>query len=124
MIEKRWSPKNINRAVSRVVRMFRWASQNELVPPALYHGLKSVEGLKAGRSDAKETEPVKPVPQAYVDAVLAKVSAPIGASIRARRSKSSRRSFRFPSEGRARCRVSRAAVSDTSRSLPTMTRLW
>ena len=72
MIEKRWSRKNINRAVSRVVRMFRWASQNELVPPALYHGLKSVEGLKAGRSDAKETEPVKPVPQAYVDAVLAK----------------------------------------------------
>jgi len=82
MIEKRWSRKNINRAVSRVVRMFRWASQNELVPPALYHGLKSVEGLKAGRSDAKETEPVKPVPQAYVDAVLAKVSAPIGAVIR------------------------------------------
>jgi integrase len=82
MIEKRWSRKNINRAVSRVVRMFRWASQNELVPPSLYHGLRSVEGLKAGRSEAKETKPVKPVPQAYIDAVLALVSPPVGAVIR------------------------------------------
>ena len=33
-------------------------------PPAVHHGLKAVSGLRKGRSEARESEPVKPVPEA------------------------------------------------------------
>jgi integrase len=59
----------VNNRMERVKRMFRWATENELVPPSSYHGLLAVRGLKRGRSDAHETAPVRPVPLALVDAV-------------------------------------------------------
>jgi integrase len=49
------------------------------------HGLQAVAGLRAGRSGARETEPVKPVPDAFVDAVLAFVSPQVGAMIELQR---------------------------------------
>jgi integrase len=60
----------VNQRVGRVRRMFRWCVENELVPPSVLEGLRAVRGLERGRSRASETEPVKPVPQAWVDAVL------------------------------------------------------
>jgi integrase len=59
-----------NQRVGRVRRIFRWAVENELVPPSVLHGLQAVRGLQKGRGGARETEPVKPVPLAYVEAVL------------------------------------------------------
>ena len=50
--------------------MFRWASRDELVPAGVYHGLLAVDGLQRGRSQARETEPVGPVPEEHVSAVL------------------------------------------------------
>ena len=46
--------------------------KEELVPGTVYHALQTVEGLRRGRSDARETEPVKPVPNAFVDDTVAK----------------------------------------------------
>lgn len=66
-----WSRKTINQRVGRIVRMFKWAVGEELVPPAVHHGLAAVGGLQRGRTDARENEPVEPVADATVEATLA-----------------------------------------------------
>ena len=60
----------INKQIGRVVRVFKWASSEELVPVTVHMALATVEGLKRGRSDAKETEPIPPVDDAIVDATV------------------------------------------------------
>jgi hypothetical protein len=45
----------VNRRTSHVVRFFKWAVENELVPPSVHHGLKAVSGLRKGRSGVRET---------------------------------------------------------------------
>jgi integrase len=60
----------INQRVKRIRRMFRWATENELVASSVLHALDAVPGLRRGRTDAKEHEPVKPVPRAVVEDTL------------------------------------------------------
>lgn len=60
----------INHRVSRIKRVFKWAVSEELVPGSVYHALGAVTGLRFGRTDARESEPVKPVPGEHVDAVF------------------------------------------------------
>jgi site-specific recombinase XerD len=81
MIDANLCRTSINRRISRIRHVFRWGIQNELVPAAVYHGLQAVEGLKAGRSEACESAPVRPVTQEYIDAVLPFVSRQVGAMI-------------------------------------------
>jgi integrase len=69
MIDASLSRTTINQRVGRIVRVFKWAASEELVPTLVYQSLKTVAGLPKGRSEAKETEPVGPVPDARVDAV-------------------------------------------------------
>jgi len=69
MVELGWARTNINKMVSRIKHVFRWATENELVSPEVYHGLRAVSGLKWGRTKAKETEPVRPVPEAHIEAI-------------------------------------------------------
>jgi integrase len=66
MIQAGWSRKVINQRIGRVKRMFKWAVSEELVPPAVFHGLLTVSGLQLGRTAARETAPVKPVAQEVV----------------------------------------------------------
>jgi hypothetical protein len=42
----------INKRVRHIVRMFRWAAENEMVNATVHHALKTVPGLKRGRSEA------------------------------------------------------------------------
>jgi integrase len=49
--------------------MFKWAVENELVDLAVYQACKAVSGLRRGRSQARDTEPIKPVPQDEIDAI-------------------------------------------------------
>jgi integrase len=51
----------VNQRIGRVRRMFKWAVEQEVVPPAVMLGLQAVRGLQRGRSAARETEPVRPV---------------------------------------------------------------
>lgn len=76
------SRKSVNEYSARVKRCFRWGTEQELVPPSVFHGLQAVAGLKKGRSDARETAPIKPVSQALIDAVLPNVRPQIAAMIR------------------------------------------
>ena len=59
----------VNDYTSAIRQVFKWAVSHEMIPPAVYHGLATVEGLTAGRSEARDTEPVKPVLEAHVQAV-------------------------------------------------------
>jgi integrase len=82
MIEKKWCRKSVNDQTARIKHVFKWAVENELVPPSIYHGLIAVAGLKVGRSGARESAPVRPVSQEQIDAILKHVSRQVSAMIR------------------------------------------
>jgi integrase len=66
MIEADLCRSYVNKRVNMVRRMFRWAVEEELVPPSVFHGLQAVMGLRRGRSGAREGEPVRPIAEAWV----------------------------------------------------------
>ena len=75
----------INRRVRLIVRGFKWAVAEGMVPPSVHHGLKAVDGLKKGRCGVRESAPVKAVPDAFVDAILPHVSRQVAAMIQLQR---------------------------------------
>ena len=75
----------INARINRIRRMFKWAVENELVDARLLHALQAVAALKQGRSSARESEGVKPVPEPYVEAVLPFLSEPVRAMVQLQR---------------------------------------
>lgn len=82
MIEDGLARTSINKNVSRIRRMFRWGVENEYVPVDVLTALQSVAGLRKGRSQAKESEPVKSVPGEHVEAILPSVSQRVANMIR------------------------------------------
>jgi integrase len=80
-----WCRTVVNRNVLRVRQMFRWAVGNELVPSSVYEALKAVPGLRRGYSTARESDPVRPVPDEYVDALKPHVSKQVWAIIELQR---------------------------------------
>ncbi len=71
----------VNRYVSRIKHLFKWGVSKEMLPPAVHQALACFEGLKRGRTDAPEPEPVRPVADALIDAVEPHVSAQVWAMI-------------------------------------------
>jgi len=74
-----------NRHTAGVRRLFKWAAARELAPASVWHALATVEGLRRGRSVARETEPVRPVSDAAVDATLPHLSSVVRAMIQLQR---------------------------------------
>lgn len=60
----------INKLLGKVVRIFKWAASEELVPVTTWQALTTVGGLKRGRSPAREARKVQSVDDAHVDAIL------------------------------------------------------
>lgn len=60
----------INHRIDRVRRVFKWAASEELVQVTSYEALRTLAGLRCGRSGARESKPVGPVDDATVDATL------------------------------------------------------
>jgi integrase len=75
----------INKQVGRIKRMFAWAVEEELVPVTVHQALLRVKGLKKGKGQAREKPRVKPVPDAFVDAVLPHVPPTIRTMIEVQR---------------------------------------
>jgi integrase len=73
--------KCINKLIARVRRMFGWAVEEELVPVEVHHALRRVKGLRRGKSAARETRRVRPVPDAHVRAVLPLVPPAVAAMV-------------------------------------------
>jgi integrase len=75
-----WCRNLVNRQAARIKQVFKWAVSEELIPAsrvnpdgsitAVYEALRTVSGLKRGKTEARESEPVGPVADAHVDAVL------------------------------------------------------
>lgn len=70
MIATGWNRNTINARIGQIKQVFRWAVSVELVPASVYQGLLAISGLRRGRSAARESEPVRPVPEAHVDSTL------------------------------------------------------
>ena len=75
----------INNRVNRIKRVFKWAVSEELIPTRIYEGLRTVAGLRYGRTTARETEPVKPVSDHAVEPVLPFVAPQVAAMIKLQR---------------------------------------
>jgi integrase len=85
MIEAKLSRTTINYRLGKVRRFVRWAVEAELAPADLYHRLCAVAPLRAGREGVREREPVRPVPDEHVEAVLPRVRPPVRAMIELQR---------------------------------------
>jgi len=75
----------INKDTDRVKRLFRWAATKRLVPVSVCQLLGTVAGLRAGRTAAKERDPVKPVADEHVRATLPCLSPQVAAMIQLQR---------------------------------------
>jgi integrase len=73
--------RHINQRVGRIKRLFKWGVAEELVPPSTFQALQAVDGLRYGRTEARETEPIKPVLEAWVEAILPYVAPTVRAMI-------------------------------------------
>jgi integrase len=60
----------VNKLMPIITRCFKWAVAEELIPASVYHGLTTVEGLKKGRTTAREPAPILPVEETLVAATL------------------------------------------------------
>lgn len=60
----------INQNISRIKHIFKWGVANEIVPETVYRRLATVEGLKRGKTEAPDRDPVLPVDDVIVDATL------------------------------------------------------
>lgn len=74
MIALGWKRKAINKQIGRIRRCFKWAVQYELISPDTLVALKTVPGLRRGRSEAAESIPVMPVSDAAVESIRPFVS--------------------------------------------------
>lgn len=61
----------INGYTAIVRQFFKWAVRKQMVPPIVLHSLSAVDGLRRGRSEAREPEPIRPVAEATIAATSA-----------------------------------------------------
>jgi len=85
-IQAYWASKGrarrtVNGYVAQIKRMFRWAVARELVPASVWHGLEAVEGLRAGRSPARDAKVILPVSDSDIAAIRDLVPPPVWALI-------------------------------------------
>lgn len=66
----RYSRTHINKMVGVIKRAFKWAVGEELIEAEVWQKLQAVVGLQYGRSDARETDPVRPVDPAILAETL------------------------------------------------------
>jgi hypothetical protein len=85
MIEAGWVRRHINHCIGCIKRCFKWAAGEEIIPGSVPHALWAVDGLKRGRTNAKESSPVLPVEDVVVEASLPYMSPPVKAMVQLQR---------------------------------------
>jgi integrase len=73
---------NINSTIGRIKRMFRWGVECEYVPPSIHTALMAVAGLRSGRTEARESKPVRPVAEGTVNDTLPCLNPTVAAMVR------------------------------------------
>ena len=85
LIDAGWRRSVINQAMCFIRGIFRWAAAAEIVPIAVHEALRAVEALRRGRTAARESEPIRPVPAAHIRAVRPHISRQVWAMIQLQR---------------------------------------
>ncbi len=75
----------VNKRIGVIKRMFKWGVSRSLVPPTVFTALSTVEGLRMGRTVARESTPVLPVADELVDATLPHLPAVVADMVRFQR---------------------------------------
>lgn len=60
----------INKVMKRVIRIFKWAAGEGMVPPTVHQGLSCVDPLKRGRTQAPDVAPITAVESSLVAATI------------------------------------------------------
>ncbi len=81
MMKNDWSRGVVNSAVGLIRRVFGWGVEEGIVKADVLVALRAVRALERGRTDARETDPIKPVPDAYIDAIKPHVSRQVWALV-------------------------------------------
>ena len=61
MIGIGWCRTLINKRIDRLKRAIKWSVAEELIPVSVYEAVRTLSGLRRGRTEARESKPVKPV---------------------------------------------------------------
>lgn len=85
MIGLGWSRRSINSQVGRVRRIFKWCASQEKIPASIAQALMMVDGLRRGRSKARETSPVRPVDDATINATIEHLPTVVADMVRVQR---------------------------------------
>jgi hypothetical protein len=75
------SRKVVNQRIDHIKRVFKWAVSEELVPASVYEALRTVAGLRRGRSGTYDRPKVRPVPPKHVEAVQPFLSLQVAAMV-------------------------------------------
>jgi hypothetical protein len=68
-----WCRTHANRQIKRVCQVFSWAVGQEMIAAQVHQALLAVEPLRKGRSEARETAPIRCVAEQHVDQVIVKL---------------------------------------------------
>ncbi|MCA8942520.1 MAG: tyrosine-type recombinase/integrase [Planctomycetes bacterium] len=72
----------VNARTRRIVMLFRWAAEMELVEPSVWHGLQAVRGLRRGESNqVTESRGIQAVPWEVVEATLEHLNPVVAAMV-------------------------------------------
>ncbi|MFP6666708.1 MAG: site-specific integrase, partial [Pirellulales bacterium] len=85
MVDSGLARTSVNNNIARIRRIFKWAASEEMVTAAVYQALMTVDGLRKGKSEARETAPVLPVADDVVEQTLAKLPAVVADMVRLQR---------------------------------------
>jgi len=85
MVDRGWVRKQVNRQVGRVRQMFKRGVVLGLVNESTWRALGAVEGLRKGKTKAKDNPKIRPVGKARIEAVRPHVAAPVWAMIQLQR---------------------------------------
>ena len=81
MIDQRLARRTINQRIGNIKRMFKWAASEQLIPASTYHALTTVDGLRRGRTEARESKRVEAVPEVYVRKTMRFLSRTVAAMV-------------------------------------------
>lgn len=80
-----WSRKFLNKQIVRLVAMFKWAARKEICSSRVHEQLKTLGGLKKGRTRARESDGVSCVDDAVVEKTLPALPPVVAAMVRFQR---------------------------------------
>jgi hypothetical protein len=79
------SRRTVNMRVDIVRRLFKWAVSDQKTPVTIYQALMTVEGLRRGRSIAKEGKRIQPVSDDIISGTLPFLNSHLAAMVRLQR---------------------------------------